>query len=116
VENDHNDASKLPAILPVGDNSTAVSAIHSEPVLPEIFNENGTRNGKTEEFFLETRQQEIDDYGDGNDNSIDSNSTLAQQQQNIRKRTPDYGEISNNKSSLKQSKRKKLQQSIVENI
>jgi hypothetical protein len=114
VENDHSNASKLPLALPVGDNSTAVSAIHSESVLPEVSNENGTRNGKSEEKCLETRQQEKDD-SDGNDNCIDSNSKLAQQQQNSRKRTPDYGEIINNKSSLKQSKRKK-QQSIVENI
>jgi hypothetical protein len=114
LQNDHNNALNLSESLRAGDNIAAAANINESEFL-----ENGTRNGKADQKTYDTRhlqQDESDDGSEGKDICKDAYSKPEQQHQSNKKRsTTDYGELSSNKNSSKQSKRKK-QISVLESI
>lgn len=118
LQNDHNNALNISESL-TADNVAEAAVNIAESTILEANNKNGTRNGKADEKTVDTRQQQqdkSDDDSEGNDICKDASSKPEQQYQLNKKRsTTDYGEISSNKNSSKQSKRKK-QISVLESI
>ncbi len=113
LQNEHSKALNLSESLNAGGNIAAAANISESAFL-----ENGTRNGKADQKTHDTRQQqdESDDGSEGKDICKDAYSKPEQQHQSNKKRsTTEYGEISSNKTSSKQSKRKK-QISVLESI